>query len=68
MPSSAEESRAEVEMTPTQCNEVIEDKLSHLLPVMKTTLAIFQRVNDAMENGRINWRKALEKAKKKVSA
>lgn len=57
---------AEVEMTPVQCNEVIEDKLENLLPVLRCTLAAFQRAQDMLENGKIDWRKALARAKKRV--
>ena len=69
MPSEESEREgfcAEVEMTPTQCNEVIEDKLTNLLPVMNCTLSSMRRVEDLLANGRIDWRKALERAKKKV--
>lgn len=66
MSSSNTESCTEVEMTPTQCNAVIEDKLTHLLPVAQNTLAIFLRVEDALKNGEIDWRKAFKRAKRRV--
>lgn len=56
----------EVQMTPVQCNEVIEDNLVHLMPLMKSTLGSMERVNDALENGGVNWRRALQRAKKKA--
>lgn len=71
MPDEAaerEEFCAEVEMTPAQCNEVVEDKLANLLPAMRSTLSTMQRVEDMLANGRIDWRKALQRAKKKVES
>lgn len=58
---------AGVEMTPVQCNEVIEGKLAMLVPVLKCTLSAFQRVENILQNGKIDWRKALERAKRRVS-
>ncbi len=58
---------AEVEMTPVQCNAVIENNLSNLLPVMRCTLAAFHRAQDMLENGKIDWRKALKRAKQRVA-
>lgn len=57
----------EVDMTPSQCNEVVEDKLSHLEPVLKCALVSFQRIEHVLANGGFNWRVALENAKKRVS-
>jgi hypothetical protein len=57
---------SEVEMTPAQCNEVVEDKLVHLEPVLKCALVTFQRVEQALANGAFNWRKVFAKAKKKA--
>lgn len=59
---------AEVEMTPAQCNEVIEDKLDNLLPVMNCTLKSMQQAEDALSNGRTDWRRALKRAKRKVES
>ena len=56
---------ADVELTPTQRNVVIEDKLSNLAPIMRCTLAAFHRAKELLENGRIDWRKALERAKQR---
>lgn len=56
-----------VVMTPTQHNEVIEDKLTNLVPVLKCTLSAFQRVDEIFQNGGINWRRALERAKQKLT-
>jgi len=58
----------EVEMTPAQCNDIIEDKLLHLLPLMKQALGTFQRVEHALANGGFSWRKAFENTKKKTSS
>lgn len=66
--AKCEEFCAEVEMTLTQCNEVIEDKLTNLLPVMNCTLSSMQRAEDVLANGKIDWRKALERAKKRVES
>lgn len=56
----------EVDMTPAQCNEVVEDKLRHLEPVLKCALIVFQRVEHVLANGGFNWRVAFEKAKERV--
>lgn len=67
--SDAKQARAfceEVEMTPSQCNEVVEDKLDHLRPVLQCALDVFQRVEHALANGACNWRVSLANAKKRV--
>ncbi len=56
----------EVALTPVECNEVIEDKLANLFPVMRCTLVAFQRAQDMLENGKIDWREALKRAKQRV--
>lgn len=56
----------EARLTPAQCNEIIEDKLTHLLPVMECALVTFKSVNDRLANGEISWRKLLGKAKEAV--
>lgn len=56
----------EVQMTPVQCNEVIEDNLIHLMPVMESALVSMERVNGALENGGISWRRALQRAKERM--
>ena len=58
---------AEVELTPVQCNDVIENKLENLVPVMRCTLAAFRHAEDVLANGKIDWRKALERAKQRVA-
>jgi hypothetical protein len=67
-PTEREGLCAEVEMTPVQCNEVIEDKLTNLLPVLNCTLSTMRRVEDKLANGRIDWRKALQRAKQRFEA
>jgi len=52
-----------VQLTPTQCNEVIVDKLASLMPLAACTLDVFSRVNHALKNGGINWKRAFERAK-----
>lgn len=56
----------EVEMTPTQHNEVVEDKLVNLGLVMQCTLTAFRRVEGILQNGKIDWRKALARAIKRT--
>jgi hypothetical protein len=51
-----------VQMTPVQCNEVIEDNLAHLMPVMECALNSMERVNETLENGGVSWRRALKRA------
>jgi hypothetical protein len=64
---SAAELCTEVEMTPAQCNAVVEDKLGHLKPVLECALVTFQRVEEVLANGGIDWRKLFAKAKERVS-
>lgn len=67
--SDAEPTRTfcnEVDMTPSQCNEIVEDKLAHLEPVFKCALVVFQRVEHVLANGGFNWRVALSRARKKA--
>lgn len=51
-----------VRMTPAQSNEVIEDKLLHLRPVMECALSEITRVRDILANGEISWRRLLDRA------
>lgn len=55
-----------IRMTPVQCNEVLEDKLGHLQPLMESALRSFQRVDTILSNGAINWRKVFKRAKEKL--
>ena len=57
---------SKVELTPAQCNDVIEDKLAHLLPVMQGALFTFRSVNHRLANGEISWRKLFNRAKESV--
>jgi hypothetical protein len=56
----------EVQMTPMQCNEVIEDNLTHLMPVMESALSSMERVNASLENGGVSWRRALQRARERM--
>ena len=58
---------SEVRLTPEQCNEIIEDKLTHLLPALRGALLSMKQVNHRLANGEISWRRLLEKAKIAVS-
>ena len=55
----------EVQMTPVQCNVVIENKLENLQPVMECTLAEMQRLREGLSNGEISWTELLKRAIKK---
>lgn len=57
--------REEVQMTPVQCNEVIEGKLAHLQPAMEYTLIEMQRLQEGLSNGEIHWGELLKRAIKK---
>ena len=57
---------AEVRMTPEQCNVVIEDKLTHLLPILECALASMKQVSERLANGEISWRKLLQNARRTV--
>lgn len=59
---------AEVQMTPAQCNAVIEEKLAHLEPVFQCTLTSLERVNEVLANGGVNWRRAFQRAKQRVDS
>lgn len=59
---------AEVQMTPTQCNTVIEEKLDHLEPVFQCVLSSLEHVSDVLANGGVNWRRAFQRAKQRVDA
>jgi len=58
---------AEVEMTPEQCNTILEDKLGHLKPVLECALVTFKRVEETLANGGINWRRLFQRAKSRNS-
>jgi len=58
----------EVQMTPAQCNAILEERLAHLRPVMECALGVMQHVCESLANGGFNWRKALAQAKKNVAA
>lgn len=58
---------AEIMPTPSQGNEILLDKLGHLEPTLKCALATFQRVEEMLANGGVNWRKLFERAKARVS-
>lgn len=51
-----------VQMTPVQSNEVIEEKLLHLQPVLECVLTELARVRDALANGEISWRHLYDRA------
>jgi len=55
----------DVQLTPLQCNAVIEEKLTHLQPVMECALVEIQRLRDGLANGEISWRSLLKRAIKK---
>jgi len=57
----------EIELTPEQCNAIVEDKLGHLKPVLECALVTFKRVEESLANGGINWRKIFERARDKAS-
>jgi hypothetical protein len=57
---------AEVQMTAAQHNAVIEDKLTHLMPVLRDALASMERVNESLRNGGVSWRYAFQRAKKRI--
>lgn len=57
---------AEVQLTPTQCNAVLEERLEHLRPAMECALGVMNHVCESLANGGFNWRRALARAKKKV--
>lgn len=59
---------AGVQMTPTQCNAVIEEKLLHLEPVLQCALDSLEHVNAVLANGGVNWRRAFHRAKQRVNA
>jgi len=56
----------EVNLTPAQCNVIIEDKLAYLLPVLECALTTFKQVNERLANGEISWRRLLSRAKEAV--
>lgn len=58
---------SDVELTPAQCNAVLEDKLGHLKPALECALITFQRVEETLANGGINWRKLFKRAKDRAS-
>lgn len=49
-------------MTPVQSNEVIEEKLLHLRPVLEGALSELERVRAALANGEISWRRLFDRA------
>lgn len=59
---------AEIDLTPEQCNEVLEDKLRHLKPVLECALMTFRRVEETLANGGINWRKLFQRARDRTSS
>ncbi len=61
----AEKPRDEVSMTLVQCNEVIEEQLTHLQPVMQHVLLEMERLKASLLNGEIHWRDLLRRAMKK---
>jgi hypothetical protein len=58
----------EVALTPEQCNAVLEDKLGHLKPVLECALVTFQRVEETLANGGVNWRKLFKRARERASS
>jgi len=58
----------DIRMTPLQCNAVIEEKLSHLQPLLEETLNEMEEVRDALANGGISWKSLLNRAMKKNSS
>ena len=57
---------ADAGLTPEQCNGIIEDKLTHLLPALQSALLSMKQVNYRLANGEISWRRLLDRAKAKV--
>ena len=55
-----------VEMTPTQLNEVIEEKLTHLKPAFENLLGEMVRFKEDLSNGKIHWKDILDRAKSSV--
>lgn len=51
-----------IQMTPAQSNDVIEEKLLHLKPMLECALGEMTRVRDALANGEISWRRLLDRA------
>ena len=58
----------EVQMTPVQCNVVIENKLENLQPMLELTLTELTRLRDGLANGEIHWGDLLKRAIKKHEA
>ncbi len=52
----------DTQLTPTQCNEIIEEKLTHLFPVLENALVSCQRVSYGLQNGEPNWSAVFKRA------
>jgi len=55
----------EARLTPEQCNTIIEERLTHLVPVMECALVSCRRVSHMLANGGFNWRKVFKRAKER---
>lgn len=64
MTDSIEPAGAEgVTMTPTQLNEVIVEKLTHLQPIFENLLGDMVQLKADLSNGKIHWKDILDRAK-----
>jgi hypothetical protein len=52
-----------VELTPTQLNDVILEKLTHLKPAFDSLLCEMERFKEDLSNGKIHWKTILDRAK-----
>jgi len=55
---------AEVVMTPASSNAIIEERMTHLQPVLECALRTLKAVEETLANGGIKWRAALKNAKR----
>lgn len=56
-----------VHLSPQQVNEIIEEKLTHLQPVLEGVLEELKRTRDMLMRLDASWRDLLERAKLAVS-
>jgi hypothetical protein len=57
----------EVQLSPQQLNEIIEDKLVHLKPVLEGALVELERTRDLFSREDESWREILARARLAVS-
>lgn len=56
-----------IRLSPQQLNEIIEDKLVHLQPVMENALNEIERTRDAFSREDESWREILARARLAVA-